>query len=208
MGLLCCKQSPSSDTEKESLVSEGNTKNAPILMQITDFKSDMTKIFYLYAGRSSYGKNQLYMKKDELKTFLDTVNITTPVEEIFKSIDTEVIDNRITVTEFVDYFCNPEINPNCGALQEHIQSQISWQLLKKALRIFEIIDKDRSQCLEENEFKQFAEQVGVTDIEEQRTLWHELDADQSGTIEFDELFQWFRTRLQQQQAMHENQNHE
>ena len=53
------------------------------------------------------------MFQKDLQSFLEIVNIEDSVEDVFKAIDsTDIQDGKVTMTEWMDYFCNPQINPN------------------------------------------------------------------------------------------------
>ena len=58
------------------------------------------------------------------------------------------------------------------------------------------MDTNKNGKLEYHEFEYFGELVGLTD-NETNNLWTSIDADNSGDIRIDEMFEWFRMRLHQ-----------
>merc|ERR1711971_468013 len=78
-----------------------------------------------------------------------------------------------------------------------IEAQFTWRLLTKSLLIFEEMDADHSGKLEYAEFARFGELIGL-DAEETELLFHSLDANQTGSIDIVEMFQWFKKRLRAQ----------
>eukprot|EP01083_Nonionella_stella_P039415 107190_1 len=164
------------------------------------YKHMMQLTFYTFAGYQPWAKiTGLYMHQKDLEKFLEIVNIDDPVENVFKLIDTDVTDGRLTMNEWMDYFTNKDINPGIFQIQEHIQDQITWELLVKALTIFEKMDADHSGKLEYGEFRNFGTLIGLN-AEETELLWNSMDTNQSGAVDVVELFEWFRMRLHQQRA--------
>ena len=77
------------------------------------------------------------MKQQELQRFLEIVNIDDPVEDVFKVIDsTDVADGRLSMNEWMDYFTNKDVNPGVYKIKEHVEDQVTWDLLSKSLKIF------------------------------------------------------------------------
>merc|ERR1712154_358307 len=142
-------------------------------------------------------KKGLYMKKNELQIFLEIVNIENPAEEVLKLIDTDIEDGKLTLNEWMDYFVDQSINPSIFELKQHIESQVTWSLLCKVLKIFEMTDKDKTGKLEYGEFREFGDRIGLNE-KETELLWKSMDVDNSGSIDVIELFEWFRLRLYQQ----------
>ena len=154
-----------------------------------EYKELMQLTFYTFAGYQPWAKiTSLYMHQKELQRFLEIVNIDDPVEDVFKLIDsTDVEDGRLTMNEWMDYFTNKNVNPGIYKIKEHIEDQITWQLLVKALRIFQKMDSDHSGKLEYGEFRQFGTIIGLND-EETELLWNSLDTNESGSIDITELY--------------------
>eukprot|EP00483_Globobulimina_turgida_P001450 UN01452 len=165
-----------------------------------EYTSMMQLVFYTFAGYQPWAKKTgLYMHQKELQRFLGIVNIDEPVEAVFKLIDSDIVDGRLTMVEWMDYFTNKEINPGVFQIRQHIEQQITWQLLVKALRIIKQMDADHSGKLEYGEFEQFGTFIGLN-AEETELLWNTMDTNKSGAIDITELFEWFRLRLYQQRA--------
>ena len=138
------------------------------------------------------------MQKTELQTFLDIVNIQDPADQILKLIDTDHVDG-VTLNEWMDYFVIKDINPRIFQIKQHIEGQVTWILLCKALKIFEICDQDKTGKLNYSDFTKFGQNIGLND-QETEILWNTLDTDNSGSIDIVELFEWFRLRLYQQRG--------
>ena len=151
--------------------------------------------FYAFAGSSSYNKKQgLYMNRNELSSFLSSVGIYKPsCDDIFKGMDSDICDNRISVNEFVDYFCSYEFNPNCIYLQELIENNENWKYLIKALRIFDIIDINHKGYLIYNEFLTFGNLIGLSN-DDTNSMWLSLDKNNTGMIKIDEMFNWYKNK--------------
>lgn len=116
------------------------------IKEFNEYKKYMQQIFYNFAGIHHYSKKRsLYIKPQDLQKFLDIVCITTPVSTMFKQIDTDINDDQITLNEWMEYFCDININPDCYEIYFHITKQITWKLLIKALKMFEILDKNKNQ---------------------------------------------------------------
>ncbi len=120
-------------------------------MQLNDdwnqYKSMMRMVFYAFAGCAPTSKYVgLYMSDQELRKFLEIVCIDS-IDEI------GISDGKIRSDEFMDYFTNKNINPQCVELKQHIENQITWEFLCKALKIFEEMDNDHSGKLEYEEFQ-------------------------------------------------------
>eukprot|EP01084_Bolivina_argentea_P043378 79920_1 len=165
-----------------------------------EYKKLMQHIFYTFAGYTPWAKKTgLYMNTKELQTFLDIVNIQDPVEEVLALIDTDITDGRLTINEWMDYFVDKKVNPHIFEIKHHIEGQVTWSLLVKALKIFEITDKNHSGKLEYGEFQQFGHGIGLND-EETEILWNTMDTNNSGAISIVELFEWFRFQLYQQRG--------
>lgn len=164
-----------------------------------EYKKMMQSVFYTFAGYQPWAKKRgLYLHKNELQTFLDIVNIYDDVNDVLKLIDSiDVEDGKITLNEWMDYFCSKEVNPSIFQIKHHIESQITWSLLCKALRIFSIVDEDHTGKLEYGEFRKFGSSIGLNE-EETEILWNTMDTNNSGSIDIMELFEWFRLRLHQQ----------
>lgn len=175
--------------------------------QRKEYKKSMSQIFYLFAGMEFYSmknksKKQLWMSKNDLETFINIVNIIKPnINYIFSQMDIEN-DNRIDHNEFVNYFCDINTNPYCFKIQRQIENEYNWKLLKKALKIFELFDKNHDGRLTYDEFLLFTSSIGldnnVNDIKlkvESDKLWKDLDTDNSNDITIKELFEWFRFRF-------------
>eukprot|EP01083_Nonionella_stella_P209873 760354_1 len=158
------------------------------------YKCTMRMIFYTFAGYSPTSKYVgLYMSLQELRKFLEIVCIDESAQDIFDSIDEiGISDGKIRSDEFMDYFTNVKVNPRCVELKLHIENQVTWELLCKALKIFEEMDDDRSGKLEYGEFVKFGNEIGLNDNEID-TLFHNMDTNNSGSIDITELFEWFRS---------------
>lgn len=173
----------------------------------TTFKHDISQIFWLFAGHSPYGKNQLYMKKNELQEFLNVVSIYDPIDKIFSSMDSEIEDNRISQSEFVSYFTDINTNPQCIQAMESIIKQDNWPLIRKSIKIFEIIDQDHSGEINQKEFIRFCQLIEVFDEIEMIQLWNEIDLDASNSISLKELLTWFTLRLYHEKRMKQRESH-
>ena len=131
--------------EQNNSCSGGSLSDIETSKEFNEYKREMTLVFYTFAGIDQYSKKrQLYMKQNDLQKFLDIVCITTPVNEMFRAIDTAVIDNTISYNEWMEYFCDNKVNPNCYDIYKHITSTTSWTLLKKSLKLFEILDTNHN----------------------------------------------------------------
>eukprot|EP01084_Bolivina_argentea_P227988 385145_1 len=158
----------------------------------------MQASFYCFAGYQPWAKiKHLYMKKKELQIFLDIVNIDDSVDDVLKLMDIDIEDGKLTVNEWMDYFTNESANSVVFQLKHHIEEQVTWQLLVKALQVFDAVDDDHSNKIEYGEFERFGEAIGLNG-EETEVLWNKIDADKSGAIDIVELFTWFKSRLYDQ----------
>mmetsp|Transcript_31365 Transcript_31365/g.27582 ORF Transcript_31365/g.27582 Transcript_31365/m.27582 type:complete len:257 (-) Transcript_31365:20-790(-) len=166
-----------------------------------EYKQLMQLVFYTFAGYQPWAKvTSLYMHQKELQRFLEIVNINDPVEDVFKIIDaTDVEDGRLTMNEWMDYFTNKDVNEGVFVIKEHIEEQLTWELLTKALKIFQKMDADHSGKLEYGEFRGFGTCIGLNE-EETELLWNQMDTNNSGAIDITELFEWFRLRLYAQRG--------
>eukprot|EP00485_Elphidium_margaritaceum_P020290 CAMPEP_0202728656 /NCGR_PEP_ID=MMETSP1385-20130828/185736_1 /ASSEMBLY_ACC=CAM_ASM_000861 /TAXON_ID=933848 /ORGANISM="Elphidium margaritaceum" /LENGTH=551 /DNA_ID=CAMNT_0049394907 /DNA_START=83 /DNA_END=1739 /DNA_ORIENTATION=- len=163
-----------------------------------EYRRMMQHVFYSFAGYQPWAKKTgLYMHKKELQIFLDIVNITDDVDDVLRLIDQEVEDGKLTVNEWMQYFCEKRMNANVFVIKQHIEDQDTWALLCKAVRIIEKNDTDHSGKLEYAEFASFGAEIGLN-TEETELLWNSMDTDQSGAVNIVELFEWFRLQLHQQ----------
>eukprot|EP01084_Bolivina_argentea_P049309 90703_1 len=154
-----------------------------------EYKKKLQRLFHCFAGMS--------MSLDELKRFLDIVEITKycAVDDVLLQMSINISDNKITLHEFIEYFCDEQRNPKAKGMKKYIEKQVSWQLLLKALNIFDKVDVDHSGQIEYNEFKQFGQMLNLND-KETETLWHAIDTDNSGYISVVDLFEWLKKRLE------------
>eukprot|EP01084_Bolivina_argentea_P225777 381460_1 len=97
----------------------------------------------------------------------------------------------------MEYFTDKSVNMQCVQIKQHIEKQVTWQLLVKALKIIRAMDADHSGKLEYNEFVNFGHAIGLNDDETQ-VLFNTMDTNQTESIDITELFEWFRHRLYQQ----------
>ena len=180
-----------------------------------EYKQMMQLVFYTFAGYKPYAKFcncflslytingvvdrkvGLFIYKNELKRCLEIVNLDDPVEDVFKLIDTDIEDGKITFNEWMEYFTDKRVNAEIFRIKQNIEEQVTWELLVKALKIFEKMDADHSGKLEYGEFEKFGQLIGLNG-EETEILWHRMDTNQSGAVDITELFEWFRNRLYQQ----------
>jgi len=160
-----------------------------------EYTKMMQLAFYTFAGHQPWAKvTGLYMYKKDLSRFLEILHISDSVEDVFALIDSDVRDGKVTMTEWMDYFTNAEVNPSAPQIRAHIAQQTSWRLLVKSLQIFERVDADRSGKLEYGEFVEFGDLIGLNDSETE-VLWTKMDENESGSIDIVELFRWFSARL-------------
>ena len=111
-----------------------------------NYKKMLQMTFYTFAGYQPYAKKRgLYLRKNELQKFLDIVNIHDDVDEVLALIDSvDVQDGKVTFNEWMDYFTSKTVNPSIFIIKHHIEEQVTWKLLCKALKIFEKIDHDHT----------------------------------------------------------------
>eukprot|EP01084_Bolivina_argentea_P049308 90702_1 len=154
-----------------------------------EYKKKLQRLFHCFAGMS--------MSLDELKRFLDIVEITKycAVDDVLLQMSINISDNKITLHEFIEYFCDEQRNPKAKGMKKYIEKQVSWQLLLKTLNIFDKVDTDNSGQLEFSQFKQLGEMLNLND-KETETLWHAIDTDNSGYISVVDLFEWLKKRLE------------
>eukprot|EP01083_Nonionella_stella_P239209 837491_1 len=150
MGGVCCgcdafPREESHKPEASSLISKKNTtkreqnpfnkntelKEEKIDIETTEewgeYKNMMKLVFYTFAGYSPWAKKTgLYMHERELGRFLEIVNINDPVEAVFKLIDTDIQDGKLTFNEWMDYFTNKNINTGIYAIKQHLEEQVTW----------------------------------------------------------------------------------
>jgi len=86
----------------------------------------------------------------------------------------DIQDGKVTMTEWMDYFCNPQINPNVFRIREYLHEQASWQLLEKTINVIVQLDEDKSGKLEYGEFTKFGDLIGLND-EETELLFFSMD---------------------------------
>ena len=53
---------------------------------------------------------------------------------------------QLSVNEFVEYFCDENVNPNCERIRQFVEKQSNWLLLQNALKIFDVVDVDKVEC--------------------------------------------------------------
>eukprot|EP01083_Nonionella_stella_P012130 34436_1 len=184
-------------TEEES-ESVSSVDSEALRASWAEYRDNLSRLFYLFAGYQRWSKKKgIYMSRNEVKRFLEIVEITKywSVDQVFEVMDNDIVDRKITLNEFVEYFCDCEMNPKASCLKAHIERQVSWTLLIKALRIFDKLDVDRSGQLEYDEFKQFGIMLKLNGTETE-ILWKTIDKDESGQITIVELFEWFKERLE------------
>eukprot|EP01084_Bolivina_argentea_P213199 362171_1 len=164
----------------------------------TEYRENLIKLFYCFAGLEPWSKKRgIYMSQIELKSFLDIIDGFTQyftVDEVFLKMDSDISDSKITLNEFIEYFCDKQVNPKINDIKKYIQTQISWQILLKTLNIFEQFDINKSKQLEYNQFNQFGQTLNLT-AKETELLWHTIDIDNNGQISIIELFQWLKQRI-------------
>eukprot|EP01083_Nonionella_stella_P316887 1151394_1 len=162
-----------------------------------EYRAMMVITFYTFAGYVPWAKYVgLYMSAQELGRFLQIVCIDD-TESVFDLIDSDIKDGRITFNEWMEYFTDKSVNMQCVQIKQHIEKQVTWQLLVKALKIIRAMDADHSGKLEYNEFVNFGHAIGLNDDETQ-VLFNTMDTNQTESIDITELFEWFRHRLYQQ----------
>ena len=66
--------------------------------------------------------------------------------------DTKNHPNMISKHQFISYFFDLAQNPDTYDIKAHIEKQVSWQLLLKAINIYNICDINHSEGLQYDEF--------------------------------------------------------
>ncbi|ETO35672.1 hypothetical protein RFI_01389 [Reticulomyxa filosa] len=185
--------------------------------EFDEFKRTISQAFWAFSGYSKFKKTNIYLRQNEISKFLEICNITEPSEEvIFHEMDSEIVDNQISYSEFVNYFCDPNTNPGCYSLQKYMEQQTNFQILREALRILEVCNSlldESSNAPHANtgtpnnnkseftgritykQFQKFADELLHLDPGQTEELWYQIDADDSGDIRIDELFDWLKTQL-------------
>ncbi|ETO29610.1 hypothetical protein RFI_07509 [Reticulomyxa filosa] len=189
--------------------------------EFDEFRHTIAQAFWAFSGYSKFKKTNIYLQQNEISKFLEICNITEPSKEtIFREMDSEIVDNQISYSEFVNYFCDPNTNPGCYSLQKYMKQQTSFQILKEALRILEMcnsLPEESSGIPHANtsapknakseftgritykKFQKFAEELLHLDTNQAEQLWHQIDTDDSGDIRVDELFDWLKSQLLRKQ---------
>ena len=155
--------SSESETEYTSTVYSMTSIDSTIINNSwIEYKQNLKKLFYCFAGyqhKSKQNQRGIYMSRDEVERFLEIVSITKywKVDQVFEIMhdNDDEKESRVTLNEFIQYFCNEDKNPTASDLKKHIEKQISWQLLLKSLTIFDKVDTDNSGELDKQEFKVF-----------------------------------------------------
>lgn len=204
-GCYCC----GNDDDEEKLL--GNNQDTYQQVQVDPreealeelrlhFKADISKIFWLMAGQEPYSKKTLYMRKNELQEFLQILDIynESTFDQVFRDMNSETDNNAIEFSEFVNYFCDSSVNPDCHKLRDEIIQSTDWQLMRKSLKIFDIIDKDKSGEIIYQEFTKFCQLINITDEDQMQQLFQHIDKDGSHSIKLKELLLWFKERLKVQ----------
>eukprot|EP01083_Nonionella_stella_P098785 277884_1 len=171
-------------------------------------------LFWTFAGSSTHSKKKLYMNMEELNRFIDIVNLDSNEDESVVVTAHTVLEvlgkadhqkKLMTCNEFCEFFCDQNVNPHCEQIKEFVEKQTNWILLQNALKIFDVVDVDKSGSIEYNEFTVFCKLIGETDPVNIERLWNVIDTDQNGQIVIHELFDWYQQRLvSQQQDMLDN----
>merc|ERR1719361_1712869 len=129
--------STASSTESESGYStsttpmDSETKEEEERKSWKQYRDNLKHLFYCFAGHTVYARKKgLYMDKNEVKRFLEIVHIADfwSVDQVFEQMDSSEVDGKVKIE----------------AIKKHIEKQISWQLLLKALNIFNEVDQDHS----------------------------------------------------------------
>jgi len=181
------------DAEVAAAMGAANSEQKDV--DYDEYTKMMQLAFYTFAGHQPWAKvSGLYMYKKDLSRFLEILNISDSAEDVFALIDSDVQDGKVTMSEWMDYFTNAEVNPSAPQIRAHIAQQTSWRLLVKSLQIFDRVDADHSGKLEYGEFVRFGRLIGLNESETEM-LWHRMDENESGSIDIVELFQWFSARL-------------
>ncbi|ETO24396.1 hypothetical protein RFI_12761 [Reticulomyxa filosa] len=187
------------------------------------FRETIEQAFWAFTGYSDYKRTNMYLRKFEVSKFLELCNITEPSPDIiFREMDSEIVDNQISFSEFVSYFCDPNVNPKCQNLQKYMEEQVNFQILRKALKIFEMCN-----CLNRNstttsiqpssgnskqppnaqndseftgritfgQFQTYAKDSLLLSVEQTKQVWHEMDSDNSGDIRIVEVFEWLQKKI-------------
>ena len=120
---------------------------ADLSMQSTDdwkeYKALMNKVFCTFVGCQPSAKFSIislnshiilvmrdrvsgFIYQKDLQRFLMIVNLDTPVEDVFRLIDS---------TAWMNYFTNPSVNPRAADIKQHIEEQYTWKLLLEVIVI-------------------------------------------------------------------------
>jgi len=160
-------------------------------------------VFWTFAGSSS-GKKKLYMSIGELNCFLDIVHLNdaqlcVTADTMLDVLGKDEDETRITCNDFVDYFCDAGLNPQCEQIKDYLAQQPKWIALHRALKIFDIVDKDKSGSIDYSEFITFCKLIGEENPSKVEDLWHSIDEDENGEVVIHELFGWYQKRLSTQE---------
>ena len=163
----------------------------------SEYKTILQKLFSYFAGHEQSAEIKgVYMTRNEVKRFLDIIEITRywNVDKVYKIMHIKG-DGKVTMNEFVAYFVDKDLNKKAEDVKKYIERHVSWGLLKKAMDIFDIVDKDGSGHLDYDEFRVFGKMLNLNE-EETKVLWKTIDTNKNEEITIDELFEWFKVRLE------------
>eukprot|EP01083_Nonionella_stella_P225419 801423_1 len=83
-----------------------------------EYRENLKRLFCLFAGYTRCTtKKGIYMAHNEVKRFLDIVEITKywSVDQVFKEMN--IVGRKITLNEFIEYFCDYERNPKANDMK-------------------------------------------------------------------------------------------
>eukprot|EP01084_Bolivina_argentea_P222846 377160_1 len=174
--------------------SESNESSSDDEMNWKEYETNLNGLFYLF---SAVNKNT-YMSRNELKQFFDIVELNyleMVVDDVFAMMDNNET-GKIASDAFIEYFCDPQLNPKAIQIKHFIGNQVSWELLLQALNIFDEFDSDDSGMLEFDEFSLFGQKMFSLNDEEAEVLWKMVDIENSGQITIIDVFVWFKKRYE------------
>lgn len=150
------KKEHSTDNESDSDVSLQNDE-APT----KTYKQWMELVFWTFAGSSQHNDGNLYMTLPELQNFIEIVHLdhdehgedsVVTADRVLQCLDKTQsgwlnAQPQLAVHEFVEFFCDEQVNPQCHRIRDIVEEQSNWLLLQNALKIFDVVDVDKVECI-------------------------------------------------------------
>ena len=121
---------------------------------VKTYKQWIELVFWTFAGSTQNSDGNLYMTMQELQNFINIVHLqdevtTDKVIQCLGKTQSGWLNAlpQLAVNEFVEYFCDEHVNPQCHRIQDAIEGESNWLLLQNALKIFDVVDVDKVEYI-------------------------------------------------------------